>query len=997
MKTPRLVCALMVLKGFTLLAQSASSGMSSSVSQTTPSPLPDTPYAVISRDAHNTVWESTYYEAGPDGQWLPHIHRYQETATGLNFWNSDTSQWEPSSEQIEQYPGGAVARHGQHKVIFANDLAAADPIDLQTPDGQELHTRLLGLSYLDTASGQSVLIAEITNCLGQIIGSNQVWYDGAFCGVKAGVRYTYTQEGFEQDIILEESPPAPKVYGLNSSSTVLQALTEFISPPTPVVSTEPTFVEGGFQLQDRTLQFGTMKIGHGRAFLMGNDSQSASVTKEWLTLDGRQFLVEEVPVAQIAGQLQTLPSAQSASLKTTPNSVLNVVSSRRLLPPQPLARVGTNQMKVAAIPLKNRGFVLDYTTINTSQTNYVFQGDTTYYISGNVVLTGTNTSFEGGAVLKYATGVSLTVDTPVTWLASPYHPTVMVAKDDNADGESINGSTGNPGNAYYATVALYFDGTSALTNLTVENLRIVNAQAGIVLNGQSNHVLNDVQLVKCGTGIAATNTSFGLHNALMYLVMTNFGGTDTTAYVEQMTSDTAAYLYQNIGTNVFLVNCLLAGVTNVASCATQNVAIASSPVGVFETVGAGSHYLAGTNYLNAGTTNLSTAMLAALQRKTVYPPIVFSNVTISVATNFSPQALRDTGIPALGWHYDPLDYVFSGVTANANLTFNAGTATGYFEIISGNGYGIELSNDVTNAFSGTETAPCVFCRYDTVQEGNGNWTTKGSLAGITTVGNSSNFAEIDADFTHCYAMSWDPNHFRDYLAKLNVHANNCEFCSGDFAGYWLGMFMTNCLFDRISQVGSQQKSDGLFWRNCTVHGCQVFALHSVNWPVWIENCAFDGSTTNMDGNTNMTYCNYNAFVNGAKRLVVLGTNDFVTNTFTWQTGPLGNWYQAANCALIDAGSVPAPVVGLYHFTTQTNQAIEGDSQVDIGYHYVALDSSGDPLDTNGDGIPDYLEDSNGDGIYDAGDVGNWQGAATTTFSNGASILILEPKPTSQIP
>jgi hypothetical protein len=247
-------------------------------------------------------------------------------------------------------------------------------------------------------------------------------------------------------------------------------------------------------------------------------------------------------------------------------------------------------------------------------------------------------------------------------------------------------------------------------------------------------------------------------------------------------------------------------------------------------------------------------------------------------------------------------------------------------------------------------------------------------------------------------LCWDPNHFRDFWGQLNVHAINSEFYSGNLAGYWLGMFMTNCSFDRLSQVGSQQKSAGMFWRNCTMHGSQFFAIHSSNpyWPVWVENCAFDGSTTYMDGNTN-TYCNFNAFLNGAQRLIVQGSSDIVTNVFTWQTGPLGTRYQAPGGPLIDKGSVTADVVGLYHFTTQTNQIKETNSIVDIGYHYVALDATGNPIDTDGDGIPDYLADANGNGIYDAGDPANWRGGATISFTNGANILIFEPKPTSQIP
>ena len=91
-------------------------------------------------------------------------------------------------------------------------------------------------------------------------------------------------------------------------------------------------------------------------------------------------------------------------------------------------------------------------------------------------------------------------------------------------------------------------------------------------------------------------------------------------------------------------------------------------------------------------------------------------------------------------------------------------------------------------------------------------------------------------------------------------------------------------------------------------------------------------------------------------------------SLAYQTGPLGRYYQPIGSALTNAGSCMASNAGLYHFTTMTNQVKEADSIVDIGLHYVAVDANGNPLDSDSDGLPDYLEDANGDGLLQAGET-----------------------------
>src|SRR5207247_10479371 len=106
----------------------------------------------------------------------------------------------------------------------------------------------------------------------------------------------------------------------------------------------------------------------------------------------------------------------------------------------------------------------------------------------NVSLNGANTTFEGGTVLKYASNVVLTVNTPVTWQGTLYRPVVLVSKNDNSVGESISGANNDTTN-YAAATALYFDATTAGTNLVLRNLRIGQAKTAVAINGGSGHAL----------------------------------------------------------------------------------------------------------------------------------------------------------------------------------------------------------------------------------------------------------------------------------------------------------------------------------------------------------------------------------------------------------------------------------------------------------------------------------------------------------------------------
>jgi alpha-tubulin suppressor-like RCC1 family protein len=433
----------------------------------------------------------------------------------------------------------------------------------------------------------------------------------------------------------------------------------------------------------------------------------------------------------------------------------------------------------------------------------------------------------------------------------------------------------------------------------------------------------------------------------------------------------------------------------------------SDGISPYETVGGGSYYLT-TNcvFHGVGTTNIDPNLLAELAQRTTWPPIVYDQTNISSLGTLGPQAPRDiSGTLDLGYHYDCLDYVFGGCNSSSNLTATTGTAIGAFDdSSSGLPYGIDLNNGGGMTFEGDATEPCVFAVADMAQEGgNGNWI--GGEGGANQGGlvfNGSSVVSgplVSATFT-----KWIGDHFRNFFTGPGYGAGagafrNCEFYNSVVSGYGIQyLTFTNCLFIRPNFT---------FWdgslvinftnENCTYYNGELaLARESTetgdSQSFWsIENTIFDGTLLvyldNYNGSADHSFYEYNAYNTNnpswqtygfpysnwtqTNTLENFGSSDLLTTNYNWESSWFGDFYLPTNSLLIQKGSTNANFLGLYHFTTQTNQTIEGTNKVTMGYQYVAADADGNPLDTDGDGIPDYVEDGNGDGIYDAGDLSNW--------------------------
>ena len=434
----------------------------------------------------------------------------------------------------------------------------------------------------------------------------------------------------------------------------------------------------------------------------------------------------------------------------------------------------------------------------------------------------------------------------------------------------------------------------------------------------------------------------------------------------------------------------------------------------YQTVGGGSYYLADSTFREVGTTNIdgaaqsegllyfeaATNVLADLAMKTTWPPTEYRDQGIVPHTTLSPTVRRDTNSsPDLGYHYDSLDYILGGCAVYSDLTVTNGAAIGWYlssglTYLSGRPYAVALIDGANLSFKGNATQLCYFANFLMVQEGgNGNGTDRGDLGGIVFSGSTNSTSpQLSANFTKWTVDAVGPALCDDWSNGV-AFLRNCEFYNAGISSHDLKLLnFTNCLFfrDCFTFLGDTNNHAGssLTFENCTFFdgGLSMNRYSGAPSTFWlVENTTFDGTAfewnDNYNGSTNHTLFNYNAYntnnfswknypflswTNGF--LETNGSGTVKVTNYNWQSSWFGNFYLPSDSLLITNGSTTAIPLGLYHFTTQTNQIPDGTNIVTIGYHYVATDANGNPLSTPNDGTPDYLADANGNGIDDTNET-----------------------------
>ena len=294
--------------------------------------------------------------------------------------------------EIKLTPTGAKADFGRHKAYFSSDIGgAAPPITLVAPDGKTLAFRPTFLVFANRANGQSILIGQITNRIGEIILPDRVVWTNAFegNGPIVDIEWRYLPNGCEQNFIWRDNPAPSLPEGWQPEDVAIECWTEAFSSPVSVASStavlrQETVDVPSVQVPDQTINFASMKIvAAGRAFSIGDDQDSVPVAKTWnsvqpetLGADPRHFIIEQVDYLSVKAKLDSLPKAAGHASATPPKSSRSELLHLYASHAANQGRTGNQQssrmrgdstlMLMAKAPSSSgHGFVLDFTIINS--------------------------------------------------------------------------------------------------------------------------------------------------------------------------------------------------------------------------------------------------------------------------------------------------------------------------------------------------------------------------------------------------------------------------------------------------------------------------------------------------------------------------------------------------------------------------------------------------------------------------------------------------------
>ena len=410
-----------------------------------------------------------------------------------------------------------MADRGAYAVIFQPNLNTVGAIDLTLGENR-LRSHVLGVYITDYASAKSVLVAAVKDSIGEVLKPNRIIYRSAFDGLDADMRFTYKKGVFEADLILKQKLVLPE--GFSPTSSRLELVTEFMDPPTADIrQCALASPEGINLLDDALLDFGGLMMVPGKAFsveetgasLDGQTDNMLRVLKRWQQIDGRQVLIESVSWTEVEAHTKSLASG---------NQPARQARLERELPAKRVAAKNPRSVRVASLPYKESGFVIDYITVVT-QPSWTFRSTLTYLVP-NLVTISSYAEFQSGAIIKIDRAGGMTLSGTV--LCPPDGSAHLTARDDTSMGDdtSTGALTGYYGNPHY--INLYPNTPSTV----LKNLNIRYAKEGVATYTPSySQTVQDSTFETCEKGVTAYFTTVTLQNLIFCNTPTqyyNYGG-----------------------------------------------------------------------------------------------------------------------------------------------------------------------------------------------------------------------------------------------------------------------------------------------------------------------------------------------------------------------------------------------------------------------------------------------------------------------------------------
>jgi hypothetical protein len=940
-----------------------------------------------------------------------------QLGAGLNYRDPQNGELLESKAVISPYPNGAIAHQGQVKCAWASDLRTRGALQIATEETL-ISGQLIGLAMTDAASGQSFMLAEVRSSQGVIDSESTLTYPDMLDSISCNLTYRLHTWGVEQDLtFLGPLNFTPEELNMSSATARLELFFEINEPPAALSKPVPIkSVLRGQALQlamgpfsDNLIEFGALSFTRGKAFDAQGLSTAVPIGKSFTrTVDNRWCLVESIEYPAIQPALARFGKPQAA-LKPPPRQLAGPRQQfapramlARALPPSPkLPAPGElhpmrKELKTAMISRpRGKEWTWDFVvTLNSGVTNYFFRGDYTYYISAPLSIYGATNIISGGTIIKFdhgETGASLNFQdgSSIQCNSTPFYPAVLTAMDDSSMGDAVGGSGAISG--YYGGINMQNAGGD------LHDLKIKYSGEAIKTFGYSNRISN-LQLINCFIGIETVYSPVvtAVENILANNIEgTLFMGSYNTQAVQHLTANNVGTLSDNSddALSLALTNAILFNVTNLGPAyvsadyiatntslgitgVTHGITLTNSP---FQTV-LGGHFYLGTNYSplrDAGTTNIPPILQKELAAYgTTYAPTYYTN-QISTTQTWTQIVQRDSdSLPDYGYHYPAIDYVVSGLTIITNglllMTNNVCVGIDY----GASSWGLIFDGGKLLA-TGSPTEPIHLLRAHCIQENSsGN---PGTRALFYDKGNSGTHGNSEARFRFSELTEMAEDGYSLYTGKnfsqfeiTHSTLNYMVFIIAANKGNQVFGFTNNVIEWPQLNFDSGGTTSLIHLRNNLLRTCQLDVYNLTNTSTVMDNI-FDTSPAYDHGHSLSN--GWNAYF-ATTNYLTAGVSNTNLVTLTYQTGTLGKYYQPTNSPLIDRGSLTnAGLVGLYHFTSTTNNVKETNSVLNIGNHYVATDTAGNPLDSDRDGLADYYENSNGSGVKGTGET-DWQNADT---------------------